>query len=197
MECFPEMTNKVTALVRSTGIEDSGRVNDAGTERPDPEVPERARRRTFTAKYKLEILAAYDAAPDGEKGALLRREGLYSSHIVQWRGGRDAGALAGLAVPRGRRRRDPQAERIARLEQEKRQLEQELAKTRFVVDVQAKLHALLETISESADTEPRSTPCPTPRSPSWPRVSGSATHVRPLGPRRPATTGATAVARHR
>ena len=117
-------------------------------------MPERARRRTFTAKYKLEILAAYDAAPDGEKGALLRREGLYSSHIVEWRRARDAGALAGLAVPRGRKRRDPQAEQIARLEQEKRQLEQELAKTRFVVDVQAKLHALLETLSESADTEP-------------------------------------------
>jgi hypothetical protein len=60
--------------------------------------------------------------------------------------------------PRGRKRRDPQAAQIARLEQEKRQLEQELAKTRFVVDVQAKLHALLETLSESADTEPRSTP---------------------------------------
>ena len=158
MESFPEMTNKVTTLVRAAGIEDPGRMSGAATERPDPEVPERARRRTFTAKYKLEILAAYDAAPDGEKGALLRREGLYSSHIVQWRRARDAGALAGLTVPRGRKRRDPQAERIARLEQEKRQLEQELAKTRFVVDVQAKLHALLETLSESADTEPRSTP---------------------------------------
>ncbi|OBS00073.1 transposase [Mycobacterium gordonae] len=122
-------------------------------ERPDPEVPERARRRRFTAKYKLEMLAAYDAAPEGEKGALLRREGLYSSHIVQWRQARDAGALAGLAVPRGRKRRDPQAERITRLEAEKRQLEQELAKTRFVVDVQAKLHALLETLSESAEPE--------------------------------------------
>jgi transposase-like protein len=153
MESFPKMANKVTTLVRSTGIEDSGRVNDAGTERPDPEVPERARRRTFTAKYKLEILAAYDAAPEGEKGALLRREGLYSSHIVAWRRARDAGALAGLAVPRGRKRRDPQAERIARLEAEKHQLEQELAKTRFVVDVQAKLHALLETLSESAEPE--------------------------------------------
>ena len=151
MESFPEMANKVTTLVRSTGIEDPGRMSGAGTERPDPEVPERARRRTFTAKYKLEILAAYDAAPEGEKGALLRREGLYSSHIVAWRQARDAGALAGLAVPRGRKRRDPQAERIARLEAEKRQLEQELAKTRFVVDVQAKLHALLETISESAE----------------------------------------------
>jgi len=158
MESFPEMTNKVTALVRATGIEDPGRMSGAAMERPDPEVPERARRRTFTAKYKLEILAAYDAAPDGEKGALLRREGLYSSHIVAWRRARDAGALAGLAVARGRKRRDPKADRIARLEQEKRQLEQELAKTRFVVDVQAKLHALLETLSESADTEPRSTP---------------------------------------
>src|SRR5512147_226914 len=75
------MTDKVTQLVRATGIEDPGRVSGAGTERPDPEVPERARRRTFTAKYKLEILAAYDAAADGEKGALLRREGLYSSHV--------------------------------------------------------------------------------------------------------------------
>jgi transposase len=92
------------------------------------------------------------------KGALLRREDLYSSHIVAWRRARDAGALAGPVVARGRKRRDPQAERIAGLEQEKRQLEQELAKTRFVVDVQAKLHALLETLSESADTEPRSTP---------------------------------------
>jgi transposase len=158
MESFPEMTSKVTTLVRATGIEDPGRMSGAGTERPDPEVPERARRRTFTAKYKLEILAAYDAAPDGDKGALLRREGLYSSHIVAWRRARDAGALAGLAAPRGRRRRDPQAEKIAHLEQEKRQLEQELAKARFVVDVQAKLHALLETISEGADTDPKSTP---------------------------------------
>ena len=151
------MTSKVSTLVRATGIEDPGRVSDAGTQRPDPEVPERARRRTFTAKYKLQILVAYDAAPDGEKGALLRREGLYSSHIDYWRRARDAGALAGLAAPRGRKRRDPQAERIARLEADKQQLEQELAKARFVVDVQAKLHALLETISESAEPENGST----------------------------------------
>jgi transposase len=158
METFPEMTSKVTALARATGIEDPGRVSGAGTERPDPEVPERARRRTFTAKYKLEILAAYDAAAEGEKGALLRREGLYSSHIVAWRRAREAGALAALAAPRGRKRRDPQQEKIARLEAEKQRLEQELAKARFVVDVQAKLHGLLETLSESVDTEPRSTP---------------------------------------
>ena len=126
-------------------------------ERLDPEVPERAKRRTFTAKYKLEILAEYDAAPEGTKGALLRREGLYSSHIVEWRKARDAGGLAALATPRGRKRRDPQAVKIARLEADKQRLEQELAKARFVVEVQAKLHALLETLSESVDTESKST----------------------------------------
>src|SRR6202048_5378362 len=152
------MTSKVSALLRAAGVVARGRVDDAGTERREPEVPERAKRRTFTAKYKLEILAEYDAAPEGGKGALLRREGLYSSHIVAWRKARDAGALAGLAVPRGRKRHDPQAEQIARLEQEQRQLEEELAKGRFLVDVQAKLHALLGTLSESADTAPRSTP---------------------------------------
>ena len=77
---------------------------------------------------------------------------------MAWRRARDAGAQAGLAAPRGRKRRDPQQEKIARLEAEKQRLEQELAKARFVVDVQAKLHGLLEMLSESADTEPRSTP---------------------------------------
>jgi transposase-like protein len=157
MEKFPEMTGKAMRVVGAAGMEDPGRVADAETQRPDPEVPERARRRTFTAKYKLEVLAAYDAAPDGEKGAVLRREGLYSSHITEWRKARDAGALAGLAAPRGRKQRDPQAGRIARLQAEKQQLEQELAKTRAVVEVQAKLHALLETLSGSADSETRST----------------------------------------
>lgn len=152
------MTMTVPRLDRAPGIADSGRVPGAGTERPDPEVPERARRRTFTAQYKLEMLAAYDAAPEGEKGALLRREGLYSSHIVEWRRARDAGALAGLARSRGRPQRDAREERIARLEREKRELEQELAKARFVVEVQAKLHALLEMISESEQPESGSTP---------------------------------------
>src|SRR6266540_671538 len=134
---------------------DAGQVADAGPGHPDPEVPERARRRTFTAKYKLEILAAYDAGEPGEKGAILRREGLYSSHIVEWRRAREAGALAGLARPRGRKRPDPRDAQIARLQKEKTRLEQELARARFVVDVQAKLQALLETLSKSEDTEPK------------------------------------------
>jgi len=73
---------------------------------------------------------------------------------VDWRRCRDRGALAGPARPRGRPAADPRDAQIVRLRKEKAQLEQELAKARFVVDVQSKLQALLETISESADTEP-------------------------------------------
>ena len=111
-------------------------------------------RRTFTAQYKRKPLAAYEAAPDGEKGAILRREGLYSSLITEWRRTRDAGALAGLKQPRGRPAADPRDAEIARLRKEKAKLEKELATSRFVVEVQSKLQALLETISESADTRP-------------------------------------------
>jgi transposase len=144
----------MTVLDRAQATGDAGLMTGERQERPDPEVPERARRRTFTAQYKQEILAAYDAAPDGEKGAILRREGLYSSLISEWRRARDAGALAGLKQPRGRPAADPRDAQIARLRKEKAKLEQELAKARFVVDVQAKLQALLETISEGADNEP-------------------------------------------
>ena len=151
------MTIYLTGLGRGTGIEDPGPVDGAGRRRPDPEVPERAKRRTFTAQYKLDVLAEYDAAPDGEKGAVLRREGLYSSHIIEWRTARDAGALAGLKATRGRKPRDRRDARIVELEADKARLEKELAKARFVNDVQGKLHELLETLSESGDTDPRST----------------------------------------
>jgi hypothetical protein len=143
----------MTALFdRELAAADAGVVADGKPADPDPEVPQRARRRAFTAKYKLEVLAAYDAAEPGEKGAILRREGLYSSHIVEWRRARDAGALAALAQPRGRKRPDARDAQIAALRREKERLERELAKARFVVDVQAKLQALLETLSESGDT---------------------------------------------
>jgi transposase len=131
----------VTSLDRALVAGDAGRVTGERQERPDPEVPEKARRRSFTAQYKLDVVAEYDAAATGEKGAVLRREGLYSSHVVEWRRARAA---------------DPRDAQIARLRKEKAKLEQELAKARFVVDVQSKLQALLETISESADTEPGS-----------------------------------------
>src|ERR1700685_1487263 len=82
-----------TVLDRALVAGDAGRVTGERQERPDPEVPEKARRRTFTAQYKQEVLAAYEAAAPGEKGAILRREGLYSSLITEWRRARDASAL--------------------------------------------------------------------------------------------------------
>jgi transposase len=146
----------VTMLDRAAVSADPGRVDEQ--RRPDPEVPAKARRRTFTAEYKARIVAAYDAAPQGEKGAILRREGLYSSHIIDWRRTRDAAARAGREPARGRPPADPKDAQIARLTREKEQLEQELARARFVVEVQSKLQALLDTLSGSADTETKSAP---------------------------------------
>jgi transposase len=138
----------MTVLDRALAAGDAGRVTGERQGHPDPEVPERARRRTFTAAYKQEILAAYEAAPDGEKGAILRREGLYSSLISEWRRARDRGALAGLKQPRGRPAADPRDAQIARLQKEKAKLEQELATARFVVEVQSKLQALLDCVAD-------------------------------------------------
>jgi transposase-like protein len=118
---------------------------------------EQPKRRTFTAEYKLAMIAEYDAAIEpGAKGALLRREGLYSSHIVEWRRARDAGALAGVADKPKRPARS-QADRDAeRLRAENERLRAELARTKAALDVVGKAHALLGLISESADTDPPS-----------------------------------------
>src|SRR6202522_2903646 len=109
----------MTVLDRRPVAGDAGGVTGEGQERPDPEVPERARRRTFTAQYKLDVVAEYDAAATGEKGAVLRREGLYSSHVIEWRRARDSGALAGPARPPGRPATDPRHRQIARLGEER------------------------------------------------------------------------------
>src|SRR5258708_39903899 len=100
METLSEMT--VTVLDRALVAGEAGQVSGERPERPDPEVPEKARRRTFTAQYKLDVVAEYDAAATGEKGAVLRREGLYSSHVIEWRRGPGAGGPAGPAPARGR-----------------------------------------------------------------------------------------------
>jgi transposase len=147
----------MTALDPALVTGDAGQVTGDRRERADPEVPEKARRRSSTAQYKLDVVAEYDAAPSSEKGAVLRREGLYSSHVIEWRRARDCGALAGAPLPHGRPPADPRDAQIARLVKEKARLEQELAKARFVANARAKLHALLETISEGADTAGEST----------------------------------------
>jgi transposase len=117
------------------------------TPRPDPEVVADAKRRTFTAEYKLRILAGADAAAaqPGAIGALLRREGLYSSHLVTWRRERQAGILKGLTPhKRGpKSKRSPQEEEIQKLRQENQRLSEELRKAEIVIDVQKKVGALL------------------------------------------------------
>ncbi len=112
---------------------------------PDPELVERATRRRFTAEYKLRIVREADAcARPGEIGALLRREGLYSSHLTQWRQARDAGALEALERPRGRKRVDPRETEIATLRRRAERAEAELMKARKVIEVQENVSALLE-----------------------------------------------------
>ena len=123
---------------------------------PDPEVTDRPRRRRFSAAQKLQILREADACTEpGQVGALLRREGLYSSHLTDWRRKRAAGELQALE-PRKRGRkpklRNPLAEQVARLERDKAKLEEQLRKARIIIDVQKKLSEILglpETQSDS------------------------------------------------
>lgn len=118
--------------------------------------PARARRRTYTAQYKLAVLEEYDQADALGRGAILRREGLYTSHISQWRRARDRGAKAGLSARRGPRPA-PAGRRIADLEARNQVLEREFAAARVVVKVQGELAALLEQLSPgSAIPKPES-----------------------------------------
>jgi len=125
---------------------ESGRGARAGSgSRPDPELVERPKRRRFSAEYKLQVVREADACTQpGEIGALLRREGLYSSHLVEWRRARDAGALVALERPRGRRKPDPRDARIAELERRARRAEAELDKAKRVIEIQGNVSALLE-----------------------------------------------------
>ncbi len=120
----------------------AGGVND-----PNPEVPERAKRRSYPARYKLEVLAEYETLDRDGKGGLLRREGLYSSLISEWRKQRDKGALEALAAKPGRAPLDPVERDNARLRQRVGRLEDELGTARRVIEVQGKLSALLEELA--------------------------------------------------
>ena len=120
---------------------------------PDPEVPERAKRpRSYSARYKAEILAEYETLDRQGKGALLRREGLYTSLISEWRKQRDRGALQALAKPAGRQPADPRDREVDRLRKENQRLASELDKARKVIEVQGKLSALLEQLATDGVT---------------------------------------------
>lgn len=120
----------------------------------NPDSP--TRRRSFTPSQKLKYLTEYEAACEtGQGGAYLRRQGLYSSLISEWRKQRDAGLLEGKRPGEAvGRPRAAQAEN-ARLKAQLRKAEVELSMTRTALDIMGKAHALLEQISESADTDPR------------------------------------------
>ena len=121
--------------------------------------PDQPRRRSFTAKYKLDILTEYDAASPAERGVLLRREALYSSHLSEWRKARDSGALAGLTPPSSRSgTSSAQDKENAKLKARAERAERELVRTKPALEIMGKAHALLEMLSESADIEPRSKP---------------------------------------
>ena len=142
-----------------------GRVTDEHGDQ-QPGRPARPKRRTFTKAYKARILAAYDALPEGspERGALLRTERLYHSHIEHWRKQRDEGTLAATS---GKPARSPEAEELARLKAENKKLKAdaaklqagnaklagELDKTRTALDIAGKAFALLQDSSSSADSD--------------------------------------------
>ena len=128
--------------------------------RPDPEVVAKAKRRAFTAEYKQRILQEADsaAATPGGVGALLRREGLYSSHLVTWRRERRAGVLEALKPrKRGpRSERNPLAEENQKLRRQVGQLTEKLRKAEIIIDVQKKVAALLGNPIPDVDPEEKS-----------------------------------------
>ena len=131
---------------RATGISSPG-ARDTTATGSDPEVLEKPKRRQFPAKYKLQMVEEADACTrQGEIGSLLRREGLYSSHLTTWRRLRDSGALAGLTPRKRGRKADPankETRRMADLEREIQRLRERLAKAEIIIDVQKKVSSLL------------------------------------------------------
>src|SRR5665811_2412299 len=129
---------------RAVGERSAGAAGGAPSAPPDPELVERPQRRRFSAEYKLAVLREADGlSRPGEIGALLRREGLYSSHLSTWRTQREAGSLEALARPRGRRPADPLAAENAELRRRLSRSESELEKARRVIEAQGNVCALL------------------------------------------------------
>ncbi len=126
-------------------------------ERPDPEVPEKKPRRNFTAKYKLRILQEVENCTEpGEVGALLRREGLYSSNLTVWRKQKEQGILQGITPKkRGRKTKEmnPLARKVAELERKNRKLQDKLKKAEIIIDVQKKISQILEMTDEQYEAE--------------------------------------------
>jgi transposase-like protein len=124
---------------------------------PNTEVVAKAKRRLFTAEYKLRILRELDGSQGtGETGALLRREGLYSSHLTSWRRQRERGELDGLAPQKRGPKMDPQAVELTKLERENERLRERLRQAELIIDVQKKVAQMLGVpIEETKPEEPK------------------------------------------
>ena len=138
------------------GGERSAGGGDLQVQRPDPEVPEKPARRRYTAEYKLKILREADkCTKHGELGALLRREGLYSSHLKTWKKQREEGTLQGLAPKkRGRKPKpkNPLEDEVQRLRRESERLKLRLQQAETIIEVQKKLSQMLGIPLKTLDT---------------------------------------------
>lgn len=123
---------------------------------PDPEVRPKAKHRHFTAEYKKRILDEADACISStQRGALVRREGLYSSHLTMWRRQRAQGILDGLAPKKRGVKSDPLALENAQLRRENQRLEQQLQRAEMIIEVQKKISLLLGLTEPSLPNEPK------------------------------------------
>ena len=124
--------------------------HDAPTNIPDPEVVPKAKRRKFSAEYKWRMLEEADNCTEaGQVGTLLRREGLYSSHLSTWRRQRERGLLEGLRPrKRGRKRKDELEREVVRLRRENGRLQDSLEQAEMIIEVQKKLSRLLGLATE-------------------------------------------------
>jgi transposase len=139
----PDDRHEGSGAPREGRPERSGGLPSRGAE-PDPEVIERPKRRTFSAEYKARIVREADACGEsGEVGALLRREGLYGSHVFAWRRQVQLHGERGLTKRRGPAPKHKPSARELQLEREKRQLEKRLAKAEAIIEFQKKVHGLL------------------------------------------------------
>jgi len=154
-----ERSSPSEAELHSASASQKPAAEPVATTVPDPEVRRRARRRSFAESYKLRILQEADGCREaGEIGALLRREGLYSSHLSKWREQREQGMLAGLrAKKRGPKPKpsDPLAEENARLKREHQRLELKLRQAEKIIEVQKKVSEILGISLETPESDER------------------------------------------
>jgi transposase len=152
------MSHQETVPPEQQQQQEQQQADDLEARLPDPEVVPKAKRRQFTAKYKLRVLEEAERCTErGQIGELLRREGLYSSHLSKWRQQRARGQLQGLAPKkRGRKGQDPSVAELARLRRENERLRVQLEQAEIIIDVQKKLAQLLglPNETESDESEP-------------------------------------------